>query len=324
MSAAVSVVIATHNYGRYLAGAVRSVLAQTFTDFEVLIIDDGSSDDTPEVVRPFLEDPRIRYHRKEQQGQPKAKNTGIRLSTASLIAFLDADDQWLPEKLERQVGRFAEDPEVGVVYAERLLMDPEGQELEWNRRPLYRGKILPQMFLDNFICFSSVVVRRAVFEEVGLFDETIPMAIDYELWLRVALRYRFDYVEAALVKYRTGHANLSRREEERQLINVGIMRRFLDERGGRARLDRRVVRHAWADTYLNMAVERRVRSRLAALPWVIRSLAAVPWRWAAWKCLLTLPLPEAFRSRLRRWLGRTARPVSSQIPFSRGEPLLIP
>ncbi|MBI1915861.1 MAG: glycosyltransferase [Planctomycetes bacterium] len=300
MSPAVSVVIATHNYGRYLAGAVRSVLAQTFTDFELVIVDDGSSDDTPEVAQPFLRDPRIRYHRTDRQGQPKAKNTGIRLTTAPLIAFLDADDVWLPDKLDRQVARFAADPELGVVYADRLLMDAEGHELECDKRLLYRGNVLPEMFQENFICFSSVMVRRAVFEEVGLFDETIPMAIDYDLWLRVGLRYRFDYVDASLVKYRTGHANLSRREEERQLIVVGIMRRFLDERGGGGVLDRRVVRRAWAETYNNMALERRLRSRLAALPWLLRSLAAMPWRWATWKGLLSLPLPEAARRLLRR------------------------
>src|SRR5262249_60650982 len=99
---AVSVVIATRNYGRYLAGAVRSVLDQTFTNFEVIVIDDGSTDDTPEVIRPFLADSRMRYLRTDGLGQPRAKNLGILQARGSLMAFLDGDDEWLPTKLERQ------------------------------------------------------------------------------------------------------------------------------------------------------------------------------------------------------------------------------
>src|SRR5271165_3580154 len=102
MSPAVSIVVATYNYGRFLAGALQSTLAQTYTNFETIIVDDGSEDETEAVAKTFLSDPRIRYHRTPRQGQPKAKNTGIRLSTAPLVAFLDADDLWLPTKLEKQ------------------------------------------------------------------------------------------------------------------------------------------------------------------------------------------------------------------------------
>ena len=103
---AVSVVIASRNYGRFLAGAVRSVLQQTYPDFELLIIDDGSTDDTPSVARQFFNEPRVRTIRTDGLGQSRAKNLGIQLSSAPLIAFLDGDDEWLPEKLERQLPLF--------------------------------------------------------------------------------------------------------------------------------------------------------------------------------------------------------------------------
>src|SRR5262249_1655616 len=130
MTPAVSVVIATHNYGRYLSGALDSALGQTIRDMEIVVIDDGSTDDTPAVVRPYLRDSRVTYHRTERRGQPRAKNLGIQLSRAPFVAFLDSDDIWLPAKLERQLPVFA-DAEVGVVYSRRLMIDEEGWELEY-------------------------------------------------------------------------------------------------------------------------------------------------------------------------------------------------
>ena len=106
MTPAVSVIIASRNYGRYLAGAIESVLAQTFADWEIVVIDDGSTDDTPEVVKPFLADRRVRYHRTDGLGQSRAKNLGILQARGPLIAFLDGDDEWLPTKLERQLTLF--------------------------------------------------------------------------------------------------------------------------------------------------------------------------------------------------------------------------
>src|SRR4026209_198594 len=125
MRPAVSVVIASRNYGRFLAGAIKSVRNQTWTDWELLIIDDGSTDNTCDVVAPFLTDNRIHSHRTDGLGQSRAKNLGIQLSQAPLIAFLDGDDEWLPEKLERQLPLFS-DANIGVVYGRRLLMDEAG------------------------------------------------------------------------------------------------------------------------------------------------------------------------------------------------------
>src|SRR5262245_17560919 len=103
MSPAVSVVIATYSYCRYLGAALGAVCAQTYRDWEAIVVDDGSTDETPAVVAPFCSDPRFRYFRLDHLGQPAAKNFGIRQARASLIAFLDADDIWLPRKLERQI-----------------------------------------------------------------------------------------------------------------------------------------------------------------------------------------------------------------------------
>jgi hypothetical protein len=145
-----------------------------------------------------------------------------------------------------------------------------------------------------------------VFEEIGPFDEKLSLAIDYDLWLRAAARYRFDYLDEPLVKYRTGHASLSRRAEERLGIVRGIMARFLDEYGGRALVKPAVIRKAQAQTCYHMAVAKRARSRLGALPWYLRALAYAPTYRLAWQGLASLPLPEAARRWARQALGRPA------------------
>jgi len=304
MNPTVSVVIATYNYARYLPAALESATRQTFTDLEVIVVDDGSTDQTPLVVRPFQADRRVRYHRIEHAGVAAAKNVGVRLSRAPLVAFLDADDVWMPTKLARQVALFRADPELGVAHTRRWLIDEQGRRLEYEQPPLFRGRVLRELFRTNFICFSSAMVRRAVLDAVGLFDETLPLSVDYDLWLRVALRYRFDHVDEPLVEYRTGHANLSSRTEERLTTVLHIMRRFLDEQGGRAVLDPSAIRYAEAETCYHIGLARRPVSRLAALPWYLRALVLAPGYGPAWRGLLTLPLPEAARRLLRRALGR--------------------
>jgi glycosyltransferase involved in cell wall biosynthesis len=222
----VSVVMAAKNYARFLPIAVESVLAQTFADWELVIIDDGSTDQTPDAVRLFLTDCRVRYARVDRLGQSRAKNLGIRLARGEFVAFLDADDTWLPTKLEKQLALFAKQPEVGVVFCRRSLIDEAGHALPQSTAPgPPRGRILDRMFVQNHVCFSSAVVRRIVFSHVGSFDSAWDLAIDFDLWLRVARHYEFDFVDEELVKYRTGHGNLSKRLADRVDTALSIMRR---------------------------------------------------------------------------------------------------
>lgn len=306
MSPTVSVVIATYNYGRYLGGALASALGQTLDDLEVIIVDDGSTDDTASVAASFRGDPRVRYYRVDHLGQPAAKNVGIRLAQAPLIAFLDADDVWLPTKLEQQVKLFADDPDLGVVFARTQLIDSQGRRLEKEQPPLPRGNVLDEMFRQNFVCFSTALTRADVLHRVGLFDETLALAIDYDLWLRVARDYRFDYVDEELVQYRTGHGSLSRRQEERLLTVQRIMDRFLGERGGRVLVDPAVVRWSYAETSFHLGLVRRAHSRLAALPCYLKAISLQPGYGLAWQGLASLPLPETLRRWCRMALGRPA------------------
>lgn len=224
MTPRVSVVMAAKDYARYLPMAVESVFAQTVVDWELVIVDDGSSDDTPNVVKPFLADPRVKSVRSDKLGQSRAKNLGIRLSRGDTIAFLDADDAWKPTKLEKQLALLRDD--VGVVFSGRELIDETGTPLA--KQPTANpptGRVLDKLFVQNFVCFSSALVRREVFDHVGGFDPLFDLAIDYELWLRVAKHHAFAFVPESLVLYRTGHGNLSRKISDRVATAFSIKHR---------------------------------------------------------------------------------------------------
>jgi glycosyltransferase involved in cell wall biosynthesis len=275
-----------------VAAAVGSVLNQTFTDLELIVIDDGSTDDTPEVVRPFLSDPRVRYLRTDGLGQPRAKNLGVLQARGPLVAFLDGDDEWLPAKLERQLPLFA-DPAVGVVYARRTLVDADGRDLPTPAGLLIRGRVYDDLLVRNPVCFSSVVVRRSVFESVGIFDPTLPLAIDYDLWLRAARHFAFDYVDESLVRYRTGHVNLSSRITERIAAVLTILRRSLIRRSNMETADAAAQAEAWGSTCRTMGYVLRGAKPLTAAGWYVRAarhdrrwgatakaIAGGFWRWA--------------------------------------------
>src|SRR5262249_4872157 len=143
---------------------------------------------------------------------------------------------------------------------------------------LPRGDCLARMFRQNFICYSTAVVRRDVFEHVGRFDGRYELAVDYDFWLRAARHYEFEYVDEPLVKYRTGHANLSRGSAARLRVAMAIMRRAECELGHAAKVPAAERRLAWSETYASLAYAVRHESPLRAVGWQLRSLAAGPKR----------------------------------------------
>jgi glycosyltransferase involved in cell wall biosynthesis len=222
----VSVVIPVYNAERYLAESVRSALGQSWPEIEVLIVDDGSTDNSLRIARKLAVDPRVRLLSGGNGGPARARNLGILEARGEFIAFLDADDLWLPHKLERQIPLFSESPAPGVVYSQRLTIDAAGAALEGYRPPVLDGRILDEMWVDNFICMSSAVVRRDVFEGVGLLDESLRMSEDFDFWLRAAVHCEFRGVEEPLVKYRVHGEQASRRTEERVRVAWEIRGRF--------------------------------------------------------------------------------------------------
>ncbi|MGH7828207.1 MAG: glycosyltransferase family 2 protein [Candidatus Binatia bacterium] len=199
----VSVVIPTFNRAHFLAAAVRSVMCQTFQDFELLIVDDGGSDLTPAIVESFR-DERLRYIRHSaQRGGAAARNTGIVHSSGEYVAFLDDDDEWYPEKLARQMDLMLHaQAQVGGVYTGYLIVNRNSGSLCGQIIPRKTGKLYRSLLAGNCIGgTSSVLLRRACLERAGLFDEQLPSFQDYDLWIRIARLFEFESIAEPLLKY---------------------------------------------------------------------------------------------------------------------------
>jgi glycosyltransferase involved in cell wall biosynthesis len=207
----VSVIVPTWNRVSLLGTAIESVLAQTFRDLEVIIVDDGSVDATESLVRRYQEtDARVRYVSQEHRGISAAMNTGIRESRGQYIARIDSDDQWLPELLEAEVAILEARPEIGLVYS-------KGQWATSDLTPLQdtighaphfpaamKNDTLRSMLWGDPTCNITVVVRRECFDRAGLFDESLKASEDWDMWLRTAVYYRFFFVDRVLSLVR-GH-----------------------------------------------------------------------------------------------------------------------
>lgn len=213
--------------------AIRSVLNQTFRDFEVIVIDDGSTDDTRHVVSALRN--RIRYIYQHNKGLASARNTGIKASDGEYIAFLDADDIWEPQKLESQVEVMKSHPEVGLVYAAYSCIDEEDRIiLRSINRNKPTGKILRELFLWSDINSSTVLVRKECFSRVGLFDENPAIkggCEDWDLWLRIARHYEFYFLERSLVRYRQTASSVHRKTESMKKARIYVLKKaFSDSR----------------------------------------------------------------------------------------------
>jgi glycosyltransferase involved in cell wall biosynthesis len=198
----VSVIIPTHNRANLLGRAIKSVLSQTFEDFELIVVDDASTDRTPEVVG-SIDDGRIRYIRlKKNSGAPIARNTGIKKSRGEFIAFLDDDDEWLPMRLEVQLKKFEGlEKSVGVVYGGFYYVSQENGKILGRNVPKFRGDVYPYLLKENFIGSPTLLIRRKCFKKAGLFDPLLTSSQDWDMWLRIAKHYKFDYVNEIIAKY---------------------------------------------------------------------------------------------------------------------------
>jgi len=198
----VSVVIPTYNRAHLLGGAIQSVLSQTYQDFELIVVDDGSTDDTEEVVRSFS-DERLRHIRLEENSRTAAvpRNTGIKIATGEYLAFLDSDDEWLPQKLEKQVKAFEEaSPKVGIVYTGMWwIRDNEKTYLPFSSVIQKEGNIGKELLKRNFVWGSVALVKKECFNRVGMFDEKLSYGEDCDMWLRVSKYYDFKLIDEPLV-----------------------------------------------------------------------------------------------------------------------------
>lgn len=255
MNARVSVVIPAFNCAPYIGQAVESVLAQTHPDVEVVVVDDGSTDETRTVLAHFGS--RIQVIDQPNQGVSAARNAGMHAAAGDYLAFLDADDWWYPEKLSIQLATLERYPASGVVFSDFSIVDERGvrrrergvraeyrllrlsPSLTWDRvfmqsttmdsttgvgpsMRVYHGRIEAMLFMGNFINTCSVLVRRDVAVEAGDFDRSLRTQEDYDYWLRIARHHPFSYVDAPLVARRKRPGQLTRPDQIEEVARSSL------------------------------------------------------------------------------------------------------
>ena len=223
----VSVVIPSYNSARYVVTAVESVLAQTFRDYEILVVDDGSTDDTKEVLSKYGDS--IRYLYKPNGGVSSARNYGIEKATGKYVALLDADDVWMPEKLAKQIAVLEADENIGLCYASTEKVDENLQAvigyIEANSYEDYCEALLLNLNIVAGSC-SSAIVRRDVTQQTNGFDAEFSTCADWEYWLRLSLLTKFAPVADYLVKYRVVAGSMSSDPFVSKRDTEGVLRKF--------------------------------------------------------------------------------------------------
>jgi len=250
----VSVVIPAYNSAEYLADAVESVLAQTHPQVELIVVDDGSTDGTAEVMADYAD--RCTYVRQPNAGSAAARNHGIQLARGELIAFLDADDLWLPHKLQRQVECFEAHPDAGMVYAHHVRIEKDGTERPSRRsgEALPSGRIFETLFVQNVITTSSVVLTREAIEKVGMFDDELRRAQDFDLWLRVAHDFPCYAVPEPLHKFRSHEGSASTDRTQVHECVVRLTERMYERyKDSPPRVTKKMFRDKMADQHVKMA-----------------------------------------------------------------------
>ena len=223
----VSVVIPTWNRAKTLPRALDSVLAQRLPAHEIIVVDDGSSDETPELIASRY--PRIVYLSQTNQGVSAARNRGIRAATGEWIALLDSDDEWLPSKLAEQARLLQAEPELRICHTEEIWIR-RGRRVNPMKKHAKSGG---DLFLASLpLCVispSSVLLRRDLFEDYGLFDETLPACEDYDLWLRLCAHEKVGFVETPqIIKYGGHDDQLSRKHWGMDRFRVQALRNIID------------------------------------------------------------------------------------------------
>ena len=288
MTPELSVIIPAYNAARTIGPAVDSVLAQTFADFELIVIDDGSRDATADAVEAY-DDARLSLVRSENRGVSAARNLGLEHASGSFVAFLDADDAWRPEKLERQHASLASAPEAGVCFASAQVVDDGlraiGLDPAVDRRDFTEALLLE----GNIIAGggSSVMARASLVERLGGFDAELSQCADWDMWLRLSSITGFIPLADALVQYRSAPGSMSSNPDLLEQDTIALLDKFYASQAASAygRVRRRAYANQWmvcAGTYLQAGRKRdAVRCAAAGLrsdPRTVDRLISLPVR----------------------------------------------
>jgi len=320
----VSVILPTYNRREIVPKSIRSVLDQTYGPRELIVVDDGSTDGTGEMIR--SEFPEVRYVWQPRAGVAAARNLGLAEARGELIAFQDSDDLWHREKLAQQVALLASRPEVGVVCTAERLIDTEDRVIGCQWKKLHSGWVTEALFRSVFVIMPSTVVRRSVVERVGRFDTTLRISSDYQFWLRASLLTQFAAIDRPLVDERLGSNRLTQAKATGAVLQYWMMWNFYHDLGGHIAIRPRVARHALAKQAFRAGRALRREGRLADAPDMFaRSVAhrlrpRAVWGWAASACRAAWSRTAESRGQVFAAHVRDVSAFSAQTPVSNNNP----
>jgi len=283
----VSVILPCYNGARWISQAIKSVLAQTYKDFELLVIDDGSTDNSREIVSSYLHDGRVRYIYQENRGFSGAINRGIKESKGDFIGFIGQDDLWLPYKLELQMRYFSKHRNVDLVHSSYFVIDSEGRVIGIRNVGIpnvsSKRELIEELFLRNFIGFETVLVKKRCFDEVGFFDERMVGFSDHDMWIRIAGKFNIcGYIRKPLVKKRIHESQLSK-------VRMGdvfkdeflLVKKAVDQYPFLKRIERKKLAslyYAWGISLLQKGniedAKRKFLKSIMYQPWKVKSIIA--------------------------------------------------
>jgi glycosyltransferase involved in cell wall biosynthesis len=317
MSATVSAIITTYNYARFIPAAIESVLNQTRRPDEIVVVDDGSTDETAALVAGYAARG-VRYVGKENGGAGSARNRGLRETTGDLVFFLDADDQWFPDKVERQLAHLARYPAAGLVTGGECQVFEGGQPPYLLRRPpLGASRLYPQVLIENTIGNPSLtLVRRACFDRVGVFDEEMRLGQDWDMWIRIVREFPVGVVDGPLITFmRHRHSLTAGQVQARYESNRAIQRRYISQvRSPLLRLNLRRAAQSMNCYYTAAALADSAGRRRLALRYALVAAVLDPFYESRLKgaVLFRTLFGRAAFDQVRRLVRNDAAPISEE------------
>lgn len=243
----VSIITPSYNRKDFIDEAIDSVLAQTYDNWELIIVDDGSTDGTKDHIRHYLEDERIKYFYQENQGQSVARNFALTKAKGSLISFLDSDNLWLAHRLQVMITAKHKNPEYEIIYTNGYTINEQGQRLQQNDMERFSGKIAERLFWDNFVGMNAVLVEKKCFDEMGGMENRRMVADDYRLWLKFAIRYSYLFLNERTYEYRVMEDQISSDKSKRFKSNEETLLYIFNEY--KEELDIKAAKHGLSRFY---------------------------------------------------------------------------
>ncbi len=305
----VSVIISVFNGERFLSQAVESVLNQTHDNLEVVIIDDGSTDHSEEIALGLAVDRRVKNFKQNNGGVATARNLGIAHATGDYVAFLDQDDLWAPRKLEYQLALFQSNDDIALVHGNIEFIDTVGKFMvlpKWAWVKPIASYCIKELFIGNNIATLTTLIRKTCFDEVGIFRQKFAPADDWDMWLRLGVKYPFGFIPEVLGYYRIHDANESRKLLPMQSAKTRVVEQFITAYPPIVRLlGRGTVRQVLYNCYRETAnISMREREHLLPHLFWRKAISVKPWAVEAYRGIVWSALPEHHRSTINWYMGR--------------------